>query len=240
MAGKILGSTEFQDIYADQDYKYEVDLWTLARCSFCNLCQKAYPEQIKDYHQKLMACLDKELQASDNSDYESEYESGYGSGSVPDRAKTEPQRRKERRSCHPIQLEKLAKQIKTLERHTDGFKKEITNLKQELQDERKQHQELKHIYAQMMEFEEAKYAAVIAEAEAKFAELMQKIAGLESQNSWIQEQMRDQQTIDHRDMAKMIGTIKELNAGLAQCYGEQYKIWLTPTSRHVVTTLEPL
>lgn len=238
VAGKILGSAEFQDICDEQDYNYEVDLWTLASCSFCNLCQKAYPEQVKDYHQKLMACLDKELQASDDSNYESEYESGYGSGS--DHTKTEPQRHKERRSCHPNQLEKLAKQIKTLERQTDGFKKEISDLKQELEDERKQHQESKHKHAQMIELGEANYAAMIAQAEAKFAELMQKIAGLESQNLWIQEQMRNQQTIDHQDMAKMIGTIKELNAGLAQCHGEQYKIWLTPTSRHVVTTLEPM
>ncbi|KAG9565470.1 hypothetical protein KCU71_g5296, partial [Aureobasidium melanogenum] len=240
VAGQILGSAEFQTIRGDGDYNYEVALWTLARCSFCNLCQKAYPKQVKDYHRKLMDCLDlaKELEASADSDYESGYESGYVSGS--DDTKTEPQRRKERRSCHPNKLEKLAKQIKTLERQTDGFKKEISDLKQELEDERKQHQELKHKHAQMIEFGEAKYAAMIAQAEAKFAELMQKIAGLESQNLWIQEKMQNQHMIDQHDMAKMIGTIKELNAGLAQCYGEQYKIWLTPTSRHVVTTLEPM
>jgi hypothetical protein len=38
----------------------------------------------------------------------------------------------------------------------------------------------------------------------------------------------------------MTGTIKELNAGLTQCHGERYKIWLTPTSRFVVDTLEPM
>ncbi|KAH0336199.1 hypothetical protein KCU81_g8639, partial [Aureobasidium melanogenum] len=238
VAGKILGSVEFQDIRDDQDYNYEVDLWTLARCSFCSPCQKAYPKRIKDYHKKLRDHLAKELEACSESDCKSGYESGYGSGF--DHIKTEPQRRKERRSCHPNQLEKLAKQIKSLERQTDGFKREISDLKQELKDERNQHQDLKHQHAQMIEFGEAKYAAMIAEAETKFAELMRKIAGSESQNLWIQEQMRDQQTIDHQDMAKMIGTIKEMNAGLAQCYGEQYKVWLTPTSRHVVTTLEPM
>ncbi|KAG9961587.1 hypothetical protein KCU61_g5417, partial [Aureobasidium melanogenum] len=240
IAGKILGSAEFQTIRGDRDSTYEVALWTLARCSFCNLCQKAYPEQVKGYHQKLMDRLNfaNELEASADSDCESGYESGYGSGL--DHTKTEPQRRKERRSCHPNALEKLAKQIKTLERQTDGFKKEISDLKQELEDERKQHQELKHKQAQMIELGETNYAAMIAQAEAKFAELTQKIAGLESQNLWIQEKMQNQHMIDQHDMARMIGTIKELDAGLAQCYGEQYKIRLTPTSRHVVTTLEPM
>ncbi|KAG9658543.1 hypothetical protein KCU95_g9013, partial [Aureobasidium melanogenum] len=235
-----ISDRDYETIRGDKDYNYEVDLWTLARCSFCDLCQKAYPEQVKDYRQKLMNCLElaKELEASADSDYESGYESGYGSGSA--HTKTEPQKRKERRSCHPNELEKLAKQIKTLKRQTDGFKKEISDLKQELEDERKQRQELKHKHAQMIELGEANYAAMIAQAEAKFAELMQKIAGLESQNLWIQEMMQNQHMSDQHDMAKMIGTIKELNAGLAQCYGEQYKIWLTPTSRHVVTTLEPM
>lgn len=233
VARKTLGSAKFQNIHGDKDYNYEVDLWTFARCSFCNLCQRAYPEQVKEYYQKLKNCLVEELEASTDSDYESEYESG------SDHAKTESQRRKDRRSCHPNELEKLAKQMKTLERQTNVFKRGISDLKQALEDERKQHQELKDIHAQMVEHAEAKYAEMIQIGEARFAELMQKIAGLESQNLLLQQQMQNQHTIDQHDMAKMIGTIKELNAGLTQCYGERYKIWLTPTSLQVVTTLEP-
>ncbi|KAK6003882.1 hypothetical protein QM012_008732 [Aureobasidium pullulans] len=124
------------------------------------------------------------------SGYESQYESG------SDRTKKDSQRRKARLSCHPNELENFAKQIRKLEHETDGFKKEISDLKQELEDERTQHQELKHKHAQMTEFGEAKYAAMVAQAEAKFAELMQTIAGLESQNSWIQEQMQNKHLID--------------------------------------------
>lgn len=238
VARKILESVEFKTIRGDQDYNYDVDLWTLAGCSFCNLCEKAYPEQVKDYHQKLMKCLAEEEEALSDSDYESGYESGYGSGS--DHTKTEPQRRKERRSCHPNELGKLAKQIKKLERQTDGFQRKISYLKQELEDERLQHEQLKHQHAQMINFAEAKYAEMMQIGEAQFAGLMQKIAGLESQNSWLQEQMQNQHAIDQLDIAKMIGTIKELNAGLVQCYGECYRIRLTPTSQHVVNTLESM
>jgi DNA repair exonuclease SbcCD ATPase subunit len=177
----------------------------------------------------------------------------------------------------------LAKQMKQLERESDGFKKRISMLKQELQTERSQreqlerkHQKLQHLHTEMIDVGTKQYAAAIAEgttiiaelnqrnadllaegtsriaqlnkqnadltaeANAKFAELMQKIAGLESQNLWIQEQMQIQQTMDKTDIAKMASTIKELNAGLSYCHGQRYKIWLTPTSRHVVDTLEPM
>ncbi|CAD0091040.1 unnamed protein product [Aureobasidium mustum] len=239
LARRILESVEFQAIDSNQDYQYEVDLWMLAGYSFCDSCQRVYPEQVESYHRMLIRCLAEEFRAP----MDSVYDSGSTSGS--NRTKTEPQRLKERRSCHPNELESLAKQIKQLEHQTDGFKRRISDLKQELEDERKQHQQLKfqHIqmvgyaeakYAEMIQFGEAKHAEMMQFGEARFAELMQKIAGLETQNLLLQQQMQNQHTIDQQDMAKMIGTIKELNAELVQCYGQQYHIWLTPTSQHVV------
>lgn len=222
-------------MHRDPDYNYEVDLWMLARYSFCNSCERAYPEQVESYHQKLMRCFAEEVEASADSEYESESDS-----SESDRTETEPQRQNERRSCHPNELESLAKQIKQLERQTDGFQRKISDLKQELENERTQHEQLKHQYAQMINFAEAKYAEMIQTGEAQFAGLMQKIAGLESRNSWLQEQMQNQHAINQLDIAKMIGTIKELNAGLVECYGEHYRVRLTPTSQHVVNTLEPM
>jgi chromosome segregation ATPase len=197
------------------------------------------------------------------------------------------------RTCTLNELEELAKQIKQMESDTDGFKKRISVVKQELQTERSEREQLQHRHVKMIKFAETKYAemifegtteiaklkhenaellaegtrriaelnqqnkdliaegttrigelnkqnaALIVEANAKFAELMQKITELESRNLCLQEQMQTQHTIDHTDITKMAGTIKELNAGLHQCYGERYKIWLTPTSRYVVNTLEP-
>lgn len=234
LARRILESVEFQQIQSNQNYNYEVDLLMLAKYSFCNFCERAYPKQVESYHQVLMRCLAEEMEAQADPGSES----GYNSGS--DGPETEQQRCKERRSCHPNELESLAKQIKTLERQTDGLQRKISDLKQELEDERKQHEELKHNNAQMIDFAEAKYAEMFQIGETQFAGLMQKIAGLESQNLWLQQQMQNQHTIDHLDIAKMVGTIKELNASLVQCYGERYRLWLTPTSQHVVNTLEPM
>jgi chromosome segregation ATPase len=277
---RVLGELKAQDSHKDPDYQYQLALYTLANCSFCRSCAMAFPQKIKDYRLELMKCLADESGAAKEATPVSE------SGET----KTESQRRKDRRTCPPAELLELAKQIKQLERESDGFKKRISVLKQELQTERSQreqlqrkHDKLQHTHTQMLEVGTKKYNEMIAEgttriaelnqqnaelnqrdadlfaegttriaelnkqnadltaeANAKFAELMQKIAGLESQNSWIREQMQAQDTIDKRDIAKMVGTIKELNAGLTQCRGERYKIWLTPTSRHVVNTLEPM
>ncbi|CAD0112524.1 unnamed protein product [Aureobasidium uvarum] len=282
VARKILGSAVFQSIHGDQDHDYDVDLSTLARCSFCSSCQRTRLQQVKDYHQELIKCFNDELTAS----AESRRDSGYDSASERDpehisaeSQQTESQKRKERRTCHPNQLEEYAKKIKDMERETDGFQREITDLKQELEngrkhyqqlehqhaqmvdyanteygkaiaegnaksaeleEERRQHEQLKHQHTQTIKHGEAKYAEMFNEAQAKFAELMQKITGLESRNLWIQEQMHNQHTIDQNDLMKMAATIKELNAGLMYCRGEQYKLWLTPTSQHVVNTLEPM
>jgi chromosome segregation ATPase len=277
---RVLGELKAQDFHNNPDFQYQLALYTLANCSFCRSCAMAFPQKIKDYRLELMKCLADESGAAKEATPVSE------SGET----KTESQRRKDRRTCPPAELLELAKQIKQLERESDGFKKRISVLKQELQTERSQreqlqrkHDKLQHTHTQMLEVGTKKYNEMIAEgttriaelnqqnaelnqrdadlfaegttriaelnkqnadltaeANAKFAELMQKIAGLESQNSWIREQMQAQDTIDKRDIAKMVGTIKELNAGLTQCRGERYKIWLTPTSRHVVNTLEPM
>ncbi|CAD0094129.1 unnamed protein product [Aureobasidium vineae] len=94
----------------------------------------------------------------------------------------------------------------------------------ELEEERRQHEQLKHQHMQTIEYGEAKYAEMFHEAEAKFAELMQKITGLESQNLWLQGQMQNQRSLDYRDMAMMAATIKELNAGIQYCRGQQCQI----------------
>jgi chromosome segregation ATPase len=270
---RVLGELKAQDFHNNPDFQYQLALYTLANCSFCRSCAMAFPQKIKDYRLELMKCLADESGAAKEATPVSE------SGET----KTETQKRKDRRTCPPAELLELAKQIKQLERESDGLKKRISVLKQELQTERSQreqlqrkHDKLQHTHTQMLEVGTKKYNEMIAEgttriaelnqrnadmfaegttriaelnkqnadltaeANAKFTELMQKIAGLESQNSWIREQMRTQDTIDKKDIAKMVGTIKELNAGLVQCRGERYKIWLTPTSRHVVNTLEPM
>ncbi|KEQ76769.1 hypothetical protein M436DRAFT_60584 [Aureobasidium namibiae CBS 147.97] len=87
---------------------------------------------------------------------------------------------------------------------------------------------------------ESRNAYLLADGTSRLAELMQKITGLEAQNSCLQQQLQSERAIDHTDIAMMVGTIKELNAGLSQCSGELYKMRLTPTSRHVVETLEPM
>lgn len=68
---------------------------------------------------------------------------------------------------------------------------------------------------------------------------MHKITGLEAQNLSLQQQLQSERTINHTDIAMMVGTIKELNAGLDQCFVD-YKRHLTPTSRHVIETIEPM
>lgn len=87
---------------------------------------------------------------------------------------------------------------------------------------------------------EGRNAYLLADGTSRIAELMHKITGLEAQNLYLQQQLQSERTIDHRDIAMMVGTIKELNAGLSQCSGELYKLRLTSTSRHVVETLEPM
>jgi len=86
---------------------------------------------------------------------------------------------------------------------------------------------------------EGRNAYLLADGTSRIAELMHKITGLEAQNLFLQQQLQSERTIDHTDIAMMTGTIKELNAGLNQCYVD-YKRHLTPTSRHVIETLEPM
>lgn len=299
VASKILIMLQFQQTRDYKDYEYRVDLWTLANCSFCRSCTTKSPKKVNTYYLELEKCITDELGTAEEPDAGpgSTPSSTTGStssstpGSTPTftsgsetgcvRSRKESQRHKERRTCTAKELEDLAQKIKQMRRDTDGFKKDISVLKQKLQTEhhrrellQDKHKQLQRQHAQMVDMAATKYAEMIAEGTttiprlehekaelvtertkrvadlenrnadliaegttiitglekrnadliaegtSKIAELMQKITELELQNSWLQQQLQNKQTIDHTDIAKMVGTIKELNAGLTQCYGE--------------------
>lgn len=322
VACQLLITLPYQQIDGHKGHDYQANLWKLAEYSFCRSCATKFPEKVKSYYLELADCPLDDLDPAKEAGAGHDTISGSTHGSSPsctpshtpssttdfeagsagsEKSRRESRKRKERRTCGPTELKELAQQIKQMERDTNGFKKRISVLKQELQTERNQrellqhrHKQLQRQHDQMVDIAATKYAEMIAdrtariaklelreaeliadgtariadlehrnayliadgtsriaaldkrnadlivEGTARIAELMQKITELESRNTYLQQQLQDQHTIDHTDIAMMVGTIKELNAGLTQCYGEHYKMQLTATSRHVVETLEPM
>jgi chromosome segregation ATPase len=177
---RVLGDLKAQDVHKNPNYQYQIAVWALAKCSFCRSCAKNFLQEVKDYFQELRKCLAKEFGVANEATPVS------GSGEI----KTELQKRKDRRTCPPAELEELAKQMKQLERESDGFKKRISVLKQELQTERSQreklqckHQKLQHLHTEMIDIGTKQYAKAIAEGTTIIAELTQQNAKLTQRNA---------------------------------------------------------
>lgn len=150
-ACEILTALEYQQIH---DLDYQDNLQKLAEHSFCHSCATKHPKKVKSYRLELANC------PTDDFDAATVTAAGHGStpspssGSTPSstasstpgstsgsksgsdksqETRTESQKRKARRTCAAKDLEELARKVKQMEHDTDGFKKRISVLKQELQ-----------------------------------------------------------------------------------------------------------